>query len=47
MFLDVKRVVGNKKGILTRQRQPKPAAYILRSRYLNLTISERENEIEN
>ncbi|XP_046568839.1 beta-glucuronidase-like isoform X2 [Haliotis rubra] len=29
----VKRVVGNKKGVLTRQRQPKPAAFLLRQRY--------------
>ena len=39
LFLDVKRVQGNKKGILTRQRQPKEAAYVLRNRYLNLNIS--------
>ena len=37
--LGVKRVQGNKKGILTRQRQPKQAAYVLRNRYLNLNIS--------
>ncbi|XP_071116062.1 beta-glucuronidase-like [Haliotis cracherodii] len=30
----LQRVVGNKKGLLTRQRQPKPAAFTLRSRYL-------------
>ncbi|KAL9981810.1 hypothetical protein ACROYT_G010565 [Oculina patagonica] len=32
------RVVGNKKGILTRQRQPKAAARVLRQRYLNITV---------
>ncbi|XP_046840299.1 beta-glucuronidase-like [Xenia sp. Carnegie-2017] len=46
----VKRVQGNKKGILTRQRQPKQAAYVLRNRYLNLTVNsilpvDRENAI--
>ncbi|XP_039612758.1 beta-glucuronidase [Polypterus senegalus] len=30
------RVVGNKKGIFTRQRQPKAGAFILRDRYWNL-----------
>ncbi|XP_040280718.1 beta-glucuronidase [Bufo bufo] len=32
----VTRVVGNKKGIFTRQRQPKSAAFILRDRYWKL-----------
>ncbi|KAK2828793.1 hypothetical protein Q5P01_019827 [Channa striata] len=32
----VLRVVGNKKGIFTRQRQPKAAAFILRDRYWKL-----------
>ncbi|KAI0212759.1 Beta-glucuronidase [Lamellibrachia satsuma] len=32
----VKRVVGNKKGVLTRQRQPKAAAHVLRQRYWSL-----------
>ncbi|XP_064620167.1 beta-glucuronidase-like isoform X2 [Lineus longissimus] len=32
----VKRVAGNKKGIFTRQRQPKMAAHSLRERYLSL-----------
>ena len=39
MFLSppaVTRVLGNKKGILTRQRQPKGAAYILRRRYWDM-----------
>ncbi|CAB3988295.1 Beta-glucuronidase [Paramuricea clavata] len=36
---DVKRVKGNRKGILTRQRQPKHAAYALRNRYLNLSLT--------
>ena len=30
------RVDGNKKGILTRQRQPKAAARLVRQRYLSL-----------
>ncbi|XP_071789903.1 beta-glucuronidase-like isoform X2 [Asterias amurensis] len=33
----VKRVVGNKKGIFTRQRQPKAAAHLLRRRYQQLS----------
>ncbi|XP_042288153.1 beta-glucuronidase [Thunnus maccoyii] len=32
----VTRVVGNKKGVFTRQRQPKAAAFILRDRYWRL-----------
>lgn len=40
----VVRVNGNKKGILTRQRQPKPAAHILRGRYLNLTLCESSDK---
>ncbi|XP_072272210.1 beta-glucuronidase isoform X1 [Pyxicephalus adspersus] len=32
----VTRVIGNKKGIFTRQRQPKTAAFILRDRYWKL-----------
>ncbi|ELU16576.1 hypothetical protein CAPTEDRAFT_225458 [Capitella teleta] len=32
----VGRVVGNKKGVLTRQRQPKEAAYLMRHRYWNI-----------
>jgi beta-glucuronidase len=32
----VTRVVGNKKGLLTRQRQPKAAAHIIRERYNNI-----------
>ncbi|KAM4046253.1 beta-glucuronidase [Anomaloglossus baeobatrachus] len=35
----VTRVVGNKKGIFTRQRQPKSAAFILRDRYWKLANS--------
>ena len=34
------RVAGNKKGILTRQRQPKAAAHLLRQRYLNITLEQ-------
>ncbi|XP_031559949.1 beta-glucuronidase-like [Actinia tenebrosa] len=36
----ITRVVGNKKGILTRERQPKAAAFILRQRYLNITLEQ-------
>lgn len=32
----ITRVVGNKKGIFTRQRQPKAAAFVLRERYWSL-----------
>ena len=32
-LLDITRVAGNKKGIFTRARQPKYAAYVLRERY--------------
>ncbi|KAK2141385.1 hypothetical protein LSH36_1110g00041 [Paralvinella palmiformis] len=32
----VTRVLGNKKGILTRQRQPKAAAYVLQTRYWSM-----------
>jgi hypothetical protein len=37
----VTRVAGNKKGIFTRQRQPKMAAHILRERYLSLNNETR------
>lgn len=37
------RIVGNKKGILTRQRQPKAAARVLRQRYLNISVEVEEN----
>ncbi|XP_068186609.1 beta-glucuronidase [Antennarius striatus] len=33
----ITRVVGNKKGVFTRQRQPKAAAFVLRDRYWRLT----------
>ncbi|PVD31515.1 hypothetical protein C0Q70_06928 [Pomacea canaliculata] len=36
---EVRRVVGNKKGVLTRQRQPKAAGHLLRARYLSLSNS--------
>lgn len=32
-FLDTGRVGGNKKGILTRNREPKASAHLLRRRY--------------
>lgn len=38
LFSEITRVVGNKKGILTRQRQPKAAARVLRQRYLNIPV---------
>lgn len=36
VLIGTSRVDGNRKGILTRQRQPKLAAYLVRERYLNL-----------
>lgn len=35
------RVMGNKKGIFTRQRQPKAAAFLLRERYWKLANETR------
>ncbi|XP_044312045.1 beta-glucuronidase [Varanus komodoensis] len=35
------RVLGNKKGIFTRQRQPKPAAFLLKERYWRLANESR------
>ena len=49
MFSEITRVVGNKKGILTRQRQPKAAARVLRQRYLNITVGrsgKSENDVD-
>ncbi len=40
LFLETTRVAGNKKGMFTRQRQPKMAAHILRERYLKLSKEE-------
>ena len=38
----VTRVVGNRKGLFTRQRQPKLAAHTVRSRYMQLAnVSKR------
>ena len=37
IFLDITRVVGNKKGMFTRRRQPKYSAHILRERYQGLS----------
>lgn len=34
----IKRVDGNHKGVLTRERQPKASAHILRSRYQSITL---------
>ena len=39
----VNRVVGNKKGIFTRQRQPKAAAHFMRRRYWKLAESKGSN----
>ncbi len=33
IWIEITRVIGNKKGIFTRERQPKAAARILRCRY--------------
>jgi beta-glucuronidase len=33
----VKRVVGNRKGVFTRRRQPKAAAHLLRERWTSAT----------
>ena len=33
---EIRRVVGNRKGIFTRDRQPKLAAHLLRQRYLGM-----------
>jgi len=41
------RVGGNKKGMFTRQRQPKMAAHILRERYLQLMKEETKDGDEN
>ena len=35
-FSGITRVVGNRKGLLTRQRQPKMAAHLIRDRYMSL-----------
>ena len=37
------RTLGNRKGIFTRQRQPKIAAHVLRMRYWNLFHQELKN----
>ena len=42
IFLELTRVGGNKKGILTRNRQPKMAAHVLRERYLKLAKEESD-----
>ncbi|CAG2206233.1 GUSB [Mytilus edulis] len=44
---DITRVVGNRKGLFTRQRQPKMSAHLLKKRYesiMNETISVDKNE---
>ena len=33
---NIKRVVGNKKGLFTRERQPKMAAHLVKWRYMQL-----------
>ena len=45
-FVADTRVVGNKKGVLTRQRQPKAAGHLLRDRYwtiINQTLPSSES----
>ena len=42
ILLDLKRVAGNKKGIFTRERQPKWAAHILRDRYQSMSSNPEE-----
>ena len=34
IFKDVKRVNGNRKGVFTREREPKASAFLLKNRYL-------------
>ena len=43
IFTESGRVNGNKKGVLTRQRQPKAAARLLRQRYLSLAYGIQDN----
>ena len=45
-ILDSKRVWGNRKGILDRQRQPKPVAYLVRERYNSLACGYGREEKE-
>lgn len=42
--LELSRVGGNKKGIFTRQRQPKMAAHVLRERYLKLSKEDKQQD---
>lgn len=37
------RAIGNHKGVLTRNRQPKMAAYIIKNRYKKLEDTQREH----
>ncbi len=49
LFSEITRVVGNKKGILTRQRQPKAAARVLRSRYQHIPVgrsTKKEDDVD-
>uniref|UniRef100_A0A915DSM8 Beta-glucuronidase n=1 Tax=Ditylenchus dipsaci TaxID=166011 RepID=A0A915DSM8_9BILA len=41
---DLTRVVGNHKGMLTRTRKPKQAAYVLRKRYLKLSTKKMSHD---
>jgi len=43
---DTTRVVGNKKGIFTRQRQPKLSAHVLRARYWRLAQQTERPEVQ-
>jgi len=46
---ETKRIMGNKKGVLTRERQPKAGARLLRCRYWTLAgnVPERNTEADN
>ena len=49
ILLGVTRVWGNRKGVLDRQRQPKPVTYLVRERYNSLargdsTLKKMEGE---
>ena len=41
---EIRRVVGNRKGVFTRDRQPKLAAHLLRQRYLGMEQTEGNHD---
>jgi hypothetical protein len=43
IFSDTTRAVGNRKGVFTRNRQPKMAAYLMKNRYT--ALSSLANEV--